>query len=285
MPQLHQGLSLRGGSLPVLKSEQEGRPMMEPVKRLYREFHYKDAHFHILTEHWERVTERIISLRHNLEAFIRENPCFQTSLKPLLLETPDDLIPGVVLRMQTASKLTGIGPMAAVAGTMAQEAGEISIQEGSTETLIENGGDIYIQCISPLILGLYAGPRSPFRNLALKIEPEMTPLAVCTSSGRMGHSLSFGDCDLVTVFSKDGALADAAATLGGNLVREERDIEPALNRLMSIPGIQGAIIIRDRQFGTAGKVPELIKTLDPDLTAKVSRDDESNFVDPPAGSS
>lgn len=270
MPQLHQGLSLRGGFIPVLTSFSRGH---------LREFHFKDAHFHIMTDAWKAVTGRIITERLNLEAFIEEHPGFQPSLKPVDFNPSLDLLPEAVTRMHRASLLTGLGPMASVAGTMAQLAVETSRNSGSCESLVENGGDIYLECTFPFVLGLYAGPESPFQNMALKILPENTPLAVCTSSGRMGHSLSFGDCDLVTVFSCDGALADSAATLGGNLVKSDEDIEPALNRLMSIKGILGVIIIRDKKFGTAGEVPELIRTLDPDLPAKISRDDASNFHD------
>jgi len=240
-------------------------------------FHFKDAHFHILTEAWESVTKRIITERLNLEAFIGDHPGFQDALKPVDLHIPEELLPDAVKQMQKASRFTRLGPMASVAGTMAQLAVETSRSSGSPESLVENGGDIYLECRHPLMLGLYAGHLSPFQNLALRILPENTPLAVCTSSGRMGHSLSFGDCDLVTVFSKDGALADSAATLGGNLVKEDKDIEPALNRLMSIPGILGAIIIRDKQFGRVGEIPELMKTLDPDLKAKISKDYASDF--------
>ncbi|QEN06540.1 UPF0280 family protein [Oceanispirochaeta crateris] len=268
MPQLHQSLSLRGCLIPVLTSFE---------RRESREFHFKDAHFHIRTNAWEAVTNRIMAERLNLEAFIKDHPEFQKTLKPIDLALADSLLPETVKRMQQASRLTGLGPMASVAGTMAQLAVEASREAGSPESLVENGGDIYLESVTPLVLGLYAGPLSPFQNLALKILPEQTPLAVCTSSGRMGHSLSFGDCDLVTVFAKEGALADAAATLGGNLVKEDGDIEPALNRLLSINGVLGAIIIRDKRFGTVGELPELIKSLDPDLQAKVSRDDESNF--------
>ena len=272
MPQLHQGLSLRGGFITVLTTTGRGR---------LREFHFKDAHFHILTNAWEAVTERIIKDRLQLESYIADHPRFQSSLKPVDLPGPFNVLPESVKRMHKASLLTGLGPMASVAGTMAQLAVECSRISGSPESLVENGGDIYLQCSSPFILGLYAGPLSPFKNMALKILPEKTPLAVCTSSGRMGHSLSFGDCDLVTVFSCDGALADAAATLGGNLVKTDEDIEPTLNCLISIKGILGALIIRDKKFGTVGEIPELIKTLDPDLPAKISRDDASNFLDMP----
>jgi len=247
------------------------------MKRIPREFHYKEAHFHIVTESWDSVTRRIIRDRLNLEAFIAHHEAFRTSLVPLELSVSAGTLPEPVRRMQSASRATGLGPMAAVAGTMAQLAAETSREAGSAESIIENGGDIYLDCREFVVLGLYTGKNPHFKNLALKIEPDDMPLAVCTSSGRMGHSLSFGDCDLVTVFSKDGSLADAAATLGCNSVRTEEDIEPVLNRLTAIEGVLGAIIIRDDRFGAAGEIPDLVRSLDPDLSGKVSRDDDSDF--------
>jgi ApbE superfamily uncharacterized protein (UPF0280 family) len=97
----------------------------------------------------------------------------------------------------------------------------------------------------------------------------------------MGHSLCLGDADGVTVFSKDASLSDAAATLGGNLVRSEEDIEAVLNRLLEIEGIEGVLIVRDDKFGTAGVVPEIIRSVDPDLQTKISRDDQSGFTTSP----
>lgn len=250
---------------------------MDRIRRSFREFHYKDAHFHIHTDAWDEVCDRIIAERLNLEAFIGSHPGFQSSLVPLDVHVPNDLLPDTVLRMQDASRLTGLGPMAAVAGTMAQLACETSRASGSSESIVENGGDIYLDCRDEVILGLYTGNNSHFKNLALKISNSMMPLAVCTSSSRMGHSLSFGDCDLVTVFSKNASLADAAATLGCNSIKSEEDIEPVLNTLLSIEGITAAIIVRDDRFGAVGEIPELIKTAETDLKSKVSRDDQSNF--------
>lgn len=241
-----------------------------------REFHYKEAHFHILTSAWDAVTEAIIRERHNLEAFIGKHPLFATSLEPLPIKV-SSLQPRSVQLMLRASASTGLGPMAAVAGTMAQLAAEVSRGAGCLRTIVENGGDIYLDSDSEVALGLYSGKNSPFSNLALRITPELMPLAVCTSSGRMGHSLSFGDCDIVTVFSRDASLADAAATLGSNSVKSKEDIEPVLNMLLAIEGIDGALIIRDDDFGAVGQIPELIKSEDADHRSKVSRDDLSNF--------
>jgi len=241
-----------------------------------REFHYKEAHFHIVTDKWETVTECILKERHNLEAFIKCHKDFQTSLVPLNIPVSDTQ-PESVKRMLSASVKTGLGPMAAVAGTMAQLAAEASADTGSKDTIVENGGDLYLDCREEVVIGLFTGANLHFNNLALKISPESMPLAACTSSGRMGHSLSFGDCDLVTVFSKDASLADAAATLGCNSICCKEDIEPVLNKLIAIDGITGALILRDEYFGAVGKIPELVKNLDPHMKSKVSRDDLFSF--------
>ena len=243
------------------------------MKRTIREFHHKDAHFHILSAAFERTGGRIVAERHNLEAFLKAHPGFEEALEPFDTGGDEGSLPDTVRRMQEASRLTGLGPMAAVAGTMAQVAAETSRASGSPETIVENGGDIYLDCREEVVLGLYSGGSELFRNLALRIPPSMMPLAVCSSSSRMGHSLSFGDCDLVCVFSKNASLADAAATLGCNSVKEAGDIEPVLNRLTAIEGVLGAVIIRDDRFGAVGEIPELVKSADPDVKQKISRDD------------
>ena len=273
--ELYQGLSLRGCTLPVLI-----RGDMQAVSYVhspeFREFHYKGAHLRILSSCWEEVTDTILAVRENLEAFIRLHPSFESALSPLDLGE-ESHFPEAVKRMMDASRRTGLGPMAAVAGTVAQLAAEAGRKAGSAQTIVENGGDVYLDGSEEVVLGLYTGKNSHFKDLALRILPEGLPLAVCSSSSRMGHSLSFGDCDLVTVFSWDASLADAAATLGGNLVRTEKDIEPALSRLTAIEGVRGALIIRDDRFGVVGEIPELIRSRDVHLDQKISRDDASDF--------
>jgi ApbE superfamily uncharacterized protein (UPF0280 family) len=89
--------------------------------------------------------------------------------------------------------------------------------------------------------------------------------------------LSFGDCDLATVVSSDAALADAAATLACNLVRNPGDIDAALKRLAAIPGVEGVLIVKEDRVGLAGELPELIRHRDAGLRFKVTRDRESSF--------
>ena len=82
-----------------------------------------------------------------------------------------------------------------------------------TENLIiENGGDLYIKTKNLRVVSIYAGENKFKDHLKIKISAEDSPIGICTSSGKLGHSLSFGKADAVTILSKDAFLADAVAT-------------------------------------------------------------------------
>jgi len=179
--------------------------------------------------------------------------------------------------MQKAGLFTDVGPMAAVAGTIAQlgvescTASAKGYDSNQSETIVENGGDIFMVLKKELILGIHSGVKALEGKLAFLIQAEMTPMAVCSSSSTMGHSLSLGDCNLATVFSKSAALADAAATKACNMVKKEEDIQKALNAISTIPGITGLVIIKDEKIGIAGEVPEIVSNADPDMMNKITR--------------
>lgn len=225
-------------------------------KRIYKTFVHKEAVFRICCGCFDAAVQEIIRQRKILEDYIHRHPAFGTSLEPveLLADAPE-----AARRMAQAAARTGVGPMAAVAGTMAQLAAEAGLKAGAPEAIVDNGGDIYLRTVKPVIIGLYAGDYPAINRLAFEIQPEDTPLSVCSSSGRMGHSMSLGRCDLATIAAKDAALADATATLAANLVRTEADVEPALNRIMSIAGIDGVLIVKNGRIGLAGKLPPLVK--------------------------
>ena len=239
--------------------------------RSFRTFNYRDASYRISPAEpevlYSFITERITEIREELEAYIRLQPEFLKSLVPLepLSEAPES-----VMLMAAAAKLTGVGPMAAVAGTTAQLAAVRSAgtarQQKVSEIIIENGGDIFILPLeksTPVIAGIFSGLGSKFSTLALKVAAESQGTAICSSSGRMGHSLSFGDCDLCTVVSENAALADAAATLGGNMVKTEADLPEAAERLASISGVDGALLIKNDKLAIAGRMPDLVRHTDP----------------------
>jgi hypothetical protein len=226
-------------------------------KRIYRTFILKEAVFRICCEEFEAVTAEIILQRNILEDYIKRHPDFQSSFEPLELKSH---APDVARRMASAARLAGVGPMAAVAGAMAQLAVEAGIRAGAREAIVDNGGDIYLQTAEPVIIGLYPGDSGPIGRLAFSIQANETPLSICSSSGKMGHSISLGLCDLATVVAKDAALADAVATRTGNLVKTVDHVEQALNIIVAVEGIDGVMIVKDGNVGLAGKLPPLVKT-------------------------
>jgi ApbE superfamily uncharacterized protein (UPF0280 family) len=225
-------------------------------KRTYRTFTYREAVFRICCENFDAVTAEIVRQRQILEDYIARHPDFRESLEPLdlLADAPD-----VAKSMARAAKLVGVGPMAAVAGAMAQCAGLAALEAGASEVIVDNGGDIYIHAVEPVIIGLETGTADLADRLAFSLQADDTPISICSSSGQMGHSMSLGECDLATVVARDAAQADAAATQAANLVRDIGDIDSALESISGIEGIDGVMIVKGARVGLAGKLPPLVK--------------------------
>ena len=227
--------------------------------RAYREFVHKDASFRICCTQFDAVAGEIVRQRRILEQYLERHPEFLRALTPL---QPQSGAPEVARRMAAAAAPVGVGPMAAVAGVMAQLACEAGIAAGAREAIVENGGDIFIIATRRVIIRLHAGTAGIRNRLGLVIAPSDTPLAVCSSSGTMGHSLSFGRCDLATVIARDGGLADAAATEAANRVQSVEDIDRTLREVLKIEGVLGVILVKDDHVGMAGHLPPLIKVRD-----------------------
>jgi len=191
------------------------------------------------------------SLRSDIEDYVAKYPAFRTSLEPLGAE---DDAPSIVWKMCEAGMKSGVGPMAAVAGAMAEAVGrELSRQTG--EILVENGGDIFMISHSARVIGVYAGEGSPFTGkFAIEIPPSANGIGVCASSGTVSHSLSFGKADAALVISDDTALADAAATATGNIVKGAGDIEKAIAFAKSVDGVQGVMVLLGENMGSWGKI-------------------------------
>ena len=204
------------------------------------------------------LTSETLSLideyRRPLEEYIRSHPLFLHSLEPLAVE---EGAPEIVRLMAQAGQAAGVGPMAAVAGAMAELVGK-RLLEYSREVIVENGGDIFMKISKRRRIGIFAGD-SPFTDkLALEIDPKETPLGICTSSGTVGPSLSLGLTDATIVLSRSAALADAAATAVGNLVKTTDDIQGALDYGREIKGLKGIVIIMGDRMGAWGDI-KLIK--------------------------
>ncbi|MBM4341073.1 MAG: UPF0280 family protein [Deltaproteobacteria bacterium] len=198
----------------------------------------------------QEAKESVIKYRNQLETYIAINPIFEKSLIPVE-EAPH--VPEIIEEMIRTSSLARVGPMAAVAGAMAQSVSE-DLLRFSDEVIVENGGDIYLVTSKERTVGIYAGLSPLSMKVGIMIKPKDSPIGICTSSGTVGPSLSFGKADAVCILSKSTALADAAATAVGNVVREKKDIERGLERGQEIEGVLGILIIIGEKMGVWGKI-------------------------------
>lgn len=225
-------------------------------QRVYRTFTYREAVLRICCREFDLITAEIVRQRHILEDYLQRHPEFQRSLVPI---EPHADAPEIARHMAWAAGLAGVGPMAAVAGAMAQWAAQAALAAGAEEAIVDNGGDLYLKAVEPVIVALGTGTNKLADRLAFRVQPEETPLAICSSSGKMGHSMSLGQCDLATVVAKDAALADAAATQAANLVSTPADVDAALERIMAVKDVAGVLIVKDDRIGLAGRLPALVR--------------------------
>jgi hypothetical protein len=183
-----------------------------------------------------------------LEDYIKKDPEFINALSSYKLKSG---APPIVVDMAAAAVKAGVGPMAAVAGAFAEYAGT-ALSRRSRDVIVENGGDIYLRSTKRRRIGIFAG-QSPLSNrMALEILPEDTPLGICTSSGTVGPSLSFGRADAAVVLSPSVSLADAVATAAANLIQNEKDIPQAVQYATEVNGVKGALVIKGDRLAVRG---------------------------------
>jgi ApbE superfamily uncharacterized protein (UPF0280 family) len=232
-----------------------------------RSFHtivYKDAKLRVACPLRDVVERELRCQRELLEQYIRRQPEFRSALAPIpLLEDA----PEIARRMEAASQATGVGPMAAVAGAMAETCARAALAAGAREAVVENGGDLYASSPEPVVVGIYARDSKVSGRLAFEVSPEMMPLSLCSSSSTMGHSLSFGDCDLATIVARDAALADAAATLACNSVTSAADFDRVLATVSRVPGVLGVLLVKGDELAISGELPPIVKA-DPHETSR-----------------
>jgi hypothetical protein len=197
------------------------------------------------------IQGRIALYRDEIEDYISRDARFLSSLKPIPVEMT---CRPIIKKMAQAAQRANVGPMAAVAGAIAQYLGRDLQRRGFREVIVENGGDIFLTSRKIRRIGIYAGPSKYWLGLRLAVHPSQTPLGICTSSGTIGHSLSFGCADCAIVFSRNAALADAAATAIGNLVQSRSDLNKAIAFARSIPGVLAAAIIIKNSLASWGKI-------------------------------
>lgn len=196
----------------------------------------------------QSALEAVLQYRTQIEEYIRIHPRFRTSLVPV---SHDPMAPAIIKDMLAASRAAGVGPMASVAGAIAEHVGR-KLLSTSLNVVVENGGDIYLDVKDDMKIGIFAGESPLSGRIALKITAGESPLGICTSSGTVGHSLSFGIADAICIKSKSAALADAAATAAGNLIQTKADVRKGLAKAMSIEGVLGVLIVTGDTLAVQG---------------------------------
>jgi uncharacterized protein len=196
----------------------------------------------------------VLECRNKIETYIRYCPEFVTSFVPIQTDIPGSPI---IRDMLEAGRLVNVGPMAAVAGAVAEYTGKALLKH-SQEVIVENGGDVFIKTDSETISTIYAGKSPLSMKFGIKFKKNDKAFGLCTSSGTIGHSKSFGRADSATILSDSCSLADAAATQIGNIVKTDKDIQAGLDFGKSIPGIRGIVIIIDKNIGLWGDM-ELVR--------------------------
>ncbi len=236
------------------------------TRKLFKEaFQVKETQCTVIADKQEAIATAIASIRRNrkaLENYIKHNSLFLYSLEPVAVPAE----PFVARLMAEAAEKACVGPMAAVAGVLADLAVEDMVAAGCRVAVVEDGGEVSAVSDGPVDVALAAGDAPLSKRLGFRLTE--FPVGVATSSGRFSHALSFGDAEAATIFCRSAGLADAAATAVCNVVKGE-DCEAAvqrgIDRALSIEGVEGVLIVYEGFTGTAGKIPQIIK-VDPSST-------------------
>ena len=257
-----------GGDVSMVKAGSRKKSPASYRQRTYRalaaseglissqvKFKETDLHMLAVCDVTREAGDLATGYRLQVERYIEKHPVFATSLVPL---DDDHLAPPIVADMLRASRHAGVGPMAAVAGSIAQHVGRGLVDAGHREIIVENGGDIFLQRSMALTVSVYAGQSPLSHKLGLQLKPAPEGLGICTSSGTVGHSLSFGLADSVTVVADCAAIADAAATRLGNEVGREGGAEEGIARALKVAKtlqlIRGVLVVCGETLGAAGDI-------------------------------
>jgi ApbE superfamily uncharacterized protein (UPF0280 family) len=205
---------------------------------------------HISPTEVERYAfERLLYYRELVETYIATHIEFARSFEPVVVPTKAH---DIIKKMAQAGKHANVGPMAAVAGAIAEYVGiDLLTKFKLDELVVENGGDIFMKVNENVNMSLYAGESSLSEKVGLTITAGQW--GVCTSAGTVGHSHSFGKADAVMIVSESTLLADAYATAIANTIKSKHDIQTALDFAKTKPQIVSCLIVCEETLGNIGQ--------------------------------
>ena len=192
----------------------------------------------------------IFDYRHQLESYIRSHPAFLTTLSPY---PEDPHAPTMVREMINKTRTLGVGPMASVAGAVAQFVAN-GLLEITQQVIVENGGDIFLKVHRPVTVSILAGGSSLNEKIGLKIPTRQMPIGICSSSGTVGHSLSMGIADVVCLLSSSAVLADGAATALGNRIKRKEQLKNVGKWAQKMKDILGGVVVIGDSMAAWGDV-------------------------------
>ena len=234
----------------------------------FEEIGLEETHIRLTTDIDGYDLKRYIhSLRRDLKNHIFIHNDFSNALSPL--EAPDEDLPDIVMRMYESSGFADVGPMACVAGTISEMSLEYLMVKGSNHSIVENGGDIALVNDRKLLCGIYSNNEILGNDIAFEIRKRSKPLGICTSSAKIGHSISFGDADSVTVIGRSASICDGLATRIANDVVGNTSEDKVSNALECCDNFReffdGALIICGENVGTVGMLPRIVETTEFDV--------------------
>lgn len=229
----------------------------------FQEIDLEQTHIRLTTDLASHDLKRyILQIRLQLKNYMSLNPDFLITMEPIT-NYPDDL-PLIIKTMYESSVKSDVGPMACVAGTISELSLNYLIKNGSKYSIVENGGDIALVNNKKVLCGIYSNNEILGNDIAFEIKPHKKVLGICTSSGKIGHSISFGESDSVTVISDSPALADGLATRIANEVNGESSEDKVTNACEVAENFKefynGILIISDENIATIGKLPKIVET-------------------------
>lgn len=230
-------------------------------------FKEKESDITIISDNKEaisRAKNEFFHQREILDKYVSQDKRFLKSFTPVLPNSEKEILK----LMSNAAYICNVGPMASVAGALAdlmlkvmKQKNEL-LQNPTNVALVENGGEIAIDSEKPLKIALYAGSNELNTNIGFLIKRNDCPIGLATSSATIGHAVSLGEADAVTIFAKNATLADAAATRIANLVKGddiEKSIKKGLDAVDDLVDVTGAFISRENKIGKTGKLPQMIR--------------------------